>query len=155
MRASESDPLTGDWSFEPLLRKYLRIKQPLRILEWGPGISTKIMVEEIPFVQVYTIEHDTLWANKWRAEFPPNVQLFEIPLGAGYIQAPLYWNMWFDMIFVDGERNTRNQCLEVASHLLSKGGVVLLHDSDWEEYAPGKALFSVVEENQRTAVMMK
>ena len=152
-RARLSDPLTGNWSFELLLRKYLREKQPSRILEWGPGMSTHIMSEEVPTASIYTIEHSRAWADKWRKEFSPNVEIVEIPLGDNYLYAPLNWEMTYDMIFVDGERSTRNQCLAVALQLLTDDGVVILHDSDWEEYASGKDLFKIVEENRRTAVM--
>ena len=152
---SAANPVTGTFSFELLLRKYLREKQPHQILEWGPGKSTQIMVEEVPNAQVYTIEDNPSWASKWKSEFPANVQLIEIPLGSGYVQAPLTWNMQYNLIFVDGVRNTRNECLAVAHHLVSDDGVVILHDSDWREYDPGKSLFRIVEEERRTAVMVK
>lgn len=150
-----NDPETGSWSFESLLRKYLREIQPKQILEWGPGVSTVIMNKEMPNALIHTIEHSPIWASRWRAKLPASVQIIEIPLGDSYSRAPLSWGIQYDLIFVDGERSTRNKCLAIALQLLSDRGVVILHDSDWKEYTSGKSLFRVIEESRRTAVMVK
>ena len=142
------------YTFEPMLRKYLQLKKPLLILEWGPGRSTKIMTEEVPNAEIFTVEHDADWAAVWKTEFTNNmkVHLITIPLGENYFKAPLEWGMKFDFIFVDGA-DPRVDCLETALQVMADDGIVILHDR--ENYQRGIQLFKIIEEDAHTVVMMK
>lgn len=141
------------YSFEPLLRKYLRLKQPQRILEWGTGVSTRIMIDELPDAQIYTIEHDSRWAREWRKEFAhyQNVHIYEIPLTEGYASRPLDWGK-FDMVFIDGA-NPREDLMSVAADVVAEDGYVILHDSD--AYYINPHLFKIIEKDNTTTVMQK
>lgn len=138
-------------SFERLLRKYLRTVKPNLILEWGVGNSTLMMIQECPQAQIDTLEHDRDWFLKWELALRPysnNVRLHHILLDEGYSTFPRHE---YDLIFIDGRR--RVECLKTAKAVVSKTGVVILHDSERERYATGKALFEIVEEEAGTAVM--
>lgn len=135
-------------SYTPLLTAYLSKVQPRRMLEWGPGYSTLLMMQEAPQAEIYTVEHDPRWYDYWQPQLT-TVNLSYIPLGE-YATAPLTWGL-FDLIFVDG-RN-RVECLKTARKILAPNGVVILHDSQRERYREGKHLFRIVEESDRTAVM--
>jgi len=138
-------------SFEKLLRKYLRLIKPRRILEWGTGYSTTIMAEECPNAKIDTFEHDEKWFylhyNKYHRQLP-NVTFHLRPLEEGYVTCP---SSQYDLIFIDGRERVR--CMQTARKIVSATGVVILHDSERERYASGKALFRIIEEKDGTAVM--
>jgi predicted O-methyltransferase YrrM len=138
-------------SFERLLRKYLRLMKPKRILEWGVGHSTRIMVEECPSSTIDSIEHHSYWFHKYQETlktYPNKVNLYYVPLDKGYATFPC---QKYDLIFIDGRR--RVECMQTSKRVVSKAGVVILHDSERERYATGKALFTLIEESDGTAVM--
>jgi len=139
------------YTFEQILRKYLRLRKPCNILEWGPGFSTKVMLEELPNSQIYSIEHDPKWANVWR--FPlahSNVHLHVVPLDGGYYTKPLEWPMRFDLVFVDGAE-PRGKCLITARQVVAEGGLIILHDKN--NYPTEINLFTVVDEDAHTVIM--
>ena len=142
--------------YKPLLVKYLRIIKPRKILEWGPGPSTKTMREECPNAKIITCEHDYKWFNKWLKEFD-NINITLL-----YLEGPiedrkdLLWNVYtnppvegkFDLIFVDGRERVR--CMRASLNLLSKNGVLLLHDANRRRYKKGVSLFVLNEKLFRT-----
>lgn len=144
-------------SFEKLMRKYLREVKPKFILEWGTGNSTKMMLDECPYAEIHTIEHDYNWYIKWRRHYEgiENIHSYSIPLNRNYTLAPLAFEHRgkFDLIFIDGRR--RVECMQTAKAVMSNTGVIILHDSERERYNEGKALFTIIEESDSTAVMKK
>ena len=150
----------GLYSFTNLLSRWIHHAEvpegeTMRILEWGPGSSTMIMLNQIENCEIWTYENEEKWYDFWKVKLPEDerIHLFHIPLDEGYIEAPRKIGHKFHFIFVDGR--SRVKCLEVARDLLTDGGYVLLHDSSRKEYAPGKALFDIVVERDDTAVMVK
>ena len=144
-------------SYGPLLRKALRaLPESPRILEWGPGESTRIMLEERPAARIVTIEHQRDFADAARVRFP-RVHVVRCPIP---VHGPSQYDAWpalrscggFDLVFVDGRR--RVACLLTARHVVrSDGGVVLLHDCQRPEYKLGMELFHVEEIFQDTVWM--
>lgn len=148
--------MAGFNSFEPLLRKWLKETQPKQILEFGPGRSTEIMVEECPTAKIYSLETDEKWYHRYfkKYESNPNVNVILVPPTL-LADLPRNWKKMFDFVFVDGLCDMRVACLRTASSLLLSEGVVLLHDSERAKYREGVALFAKVEERDGTLVMRR
>ena len=149
-------------SYAAILRKYLRMKQPKKILEWGPGISTRIMAAEVPDAEIYSIEHDVQWFERLQdLQNNSKVHLFCIPLGDNYLKFPASLGLKFDLIFVDGEAvsipvdsaNFREKCLAESPFLLQDNGLVVIHDSNTAWYGNTRFCFETIEEADRTAVL--
>ena len=146
-------------SFSPLLEKWLKKVNPKNILEWGPGYSTKMMVELCPNAKIASIEHNSKWSEHFGRELnSSNVRII-------LIESPEEdrnderWNKYtrpfnvakFDFIFVDGRERVR--CLEYAREAIKPEGVVMIHDSDREEYRKGFEGFDIIEEEHGTTCL--
>jgi len=142
-----------------MLRRWIHHAVPelgiLKILEWGPGFSIQIMLEEVPECEIWSFEHEHRWYDKYKHQFSKNenVHLFYVRLEEGYAEAPSLLDMKFHFIFIDGRE--RVNCMNIAYHLLEPGGYVMLYDSTKGEYSPGKAIYRIVQEEADTAVMVK
>ena len=151
----------GFMSYRGMLKRWIHHavpeKGPMRILEWGPGISTFLMRKELPDAEIWTYEHQDKWYNHYRVVFEKEklekVNLHYVPLEDGYTEAPKELGLKFHFIFVDGR--SRVKCMQTALELLEEGGYVMLHDSTRAEYNPGKCLFKLVQEQSDTAVMVR
>ena len=153
----------GNTSFASLLKKYCLSRKPMRILEWGPGESTEMMIEWCPEAEIYTMEHISKWYDHWSKKFSKmktinNLFMFlvEAPennrediLWGHYTQPELFKK--FDLIFIDGRERVR--CMKYAKKMLSGGGVVILHDAHRGEYQKGIELFKVIDKDHDTVVM--
>jgi hypothetical protein len=118
------------------------------IFEWGSGYSSlwlagrcrKILtVDDRPELMEAVREQaigrglHTLcsWYRAWRPEAPT-----ESPFVGAIDEIPRLW----DLIAIDGDHG-RNECAaRVADHLKS-GGIVILDNADWVEFAPTQELF--------------
>jgi predicted O-methyltransferase YrrM len=58
-------------------------------------------------------------------------------------------------VFVDGKDDQRPECLRTALKMLSENGVVILHDSERENYREAITLFKVIENTNETVVLKK
>ncbi|SDC38890.1 Methyltransferase domain-containing protein [Shouchella lonarensis] len=143
----------NSWDYEETLRKWLKKVQPKTILEYGPGRSTEMMLEECPDARIVGIEHQEYWYKETKEKLGDRVELLLQPISnirSHYACWPLMQTevQKYDFIFVDGRR--RLECLMVAQAVLNKNGVVLLHDAERKEYDLGTALFDLVEYNEQT-----
>lgn len=142
-------------SYTDLLEKYLKIVKPKRILEWGPGYSTRIMMRKCPKAEIISYENERRWFQKYRNEFSNKIKhiLIEAPEDD---RQHTTWKQYtnpsvkekFDLIFVDGRERVR--CMKTANKLLNENGVLILHDSDREYYKEGIELFDIVEKGSNT-----
>jgi len=142
-------------SHETLLRKYMQLVKPERIIEWGPGESTEIMLDEDPDVKIISIEHDTAWYNKAVERFKdyPNVglKLYDRAMEKKKCKYPYWAFKWapYDLAFIDGRR--RVECAIVAMQCLSDKGVAILHDAGRRVYRkPLDPFIQVLEEEDST-----
>lgn len=143
-------------SFEPLLRKYLNKVNPGKILEYGPGRSTEIMLEECS-AEITSVEHHHNWYRKTKAKYP--IDLIYKPLiredgrcerDCGYATAG-FDNAPYDLIFIDGRR--RVECVFVALQVLNEGGVIFLHDANRKNYRQViDKYIDIIEEKDDTIV---
>jgi predicted O-methyltransferase YrrM len=162
--ASEVGPLAvtdppGGWpggkSYMYILRDVLREHEPDRILEWGPGYSTGVMHTYRPNAKIITTEHQESYAEKARDEHPYAHVKHEKIQDYGksdYAVWPYLMDVApFDLIFVDGRR--RNECLLTARKVLAENGLVILHDSQRDNYDLGCELYETVREDRRTVLL--
>lgn len=158
-----------------LLARVLDEHAPERIgaiLEWGLGHSTSYLYElaQARGTELFvSIEHNERYQKAFARKFPP-ADFFESRVvsrvgysppqardsGENYASCALAYGRTFDLIFVDGRR--RNECLLVASRIVSDTGIVILHDCQRTRYDVGCGLFDVVAEYDGTGgfrVMLK
>lgn len=145
-----------------IMEELLDTLQPKRALEWGAGYGTRHFSDRLPSGGEWlAIEHDAEWAERIRRGLPDNVRIQAIPPERGtwnladgdgtygdfrrYVDYPAGLGE-FDFILVDGR--ARQACLRRARSMLSKGGVVVLHDANrsflrgfWDLF-PHQARFS-------------
>jgi len=141
-------------SFAPLLERWCNKIKPKRILEWGPGISTKLMNVTCPNTEIISIEHQKKYYDEWKKKLSPTIDL-RLREEPEETEMETYVNPdvegKFDLIFVDG-RN-RVMCLKVAKTLVSKDGVVILHDAERTEYDEGIKLFDIIDDEDGTVCL--
>lgn len=141
--------------------------KPRNVLEWGPGLSTHIIRETSPSSVILSIEHDPGYFKKAQSEFEkdPQVEIVYVPhtmepsRSKGYITYPLRRCLpgkldIYDLIFVDGR--SRCDCMTLSYLLLKPTGIVVLHDSERDNYRIPLKLFPYVYErnNVYTGVAM-
>ena len=121
----------GNYSFENILKYYLKTLNPQNIIEWGPGKSTQIMHEICPVAHIITIEHNNKWLeiakNKFKNNTNINILQQKIDNLCCNYATIAYKYAPFDMAFIDGRR--RVECCFVAMDVINSNGVILLHDS--------------------------
>lgn len=148
-------------SYTPILEKACKTLKPQRILEWGPGDSTSLMAKLCPDADILSIEDDPAWypKNKRRHGGAANVEMLLCHKGHGYITLPLRYvvmgqDFEYDLIFIDGEANTRVDCLVVASLVINLDGLVILHDAERKSYRAGLEAFAFSKtfEDEFTAI---
>lgn len=157
--------MDGWHSYKPILAHVCRKKNPGRILEWGPGESTDLMLAETSGSHITTIEHDDYWYRKAQQRFQGQRRISLIkesivdPRNPGgstfYCTYPfLTANRWFDLIFIDGR--CRPDCITLANHAYSnEDTIAIVHDSDRRNYqrAIEKWQHFIYFSKERTAVM--
>ncbi len=109
-----------------------RLSKDLKMFEYGAGYSSLYFAERV--AEVVSIEYDKAWEAKLRELLKDcsNHQLIVCPVGEEYIKAAQDQSRAFDFILVDGRE--RVACLEAGIEALSERGVIVLDDSDREEY---------------------
>lgn len=127
-----------------ILDKLIKERKIESVLEWGGGGSTIYFPNKHKKIKVWnTIEHDLGWyyAIKEHKDFNKRVNLFYQP-GKKYFILPT--KQVYDLIIVDGrdEGNDRVKCMAIASMLLTKKGVAILHDSGRLKYRKGYKHFT-------------
>lgn len=128
----------GLHSYEDAYRKVLDFLRPDKILEWGPGLNTKMGLEY--GADVYSIEYQKKYvptniaSDKWEyGLIPKNDDAF--------VQFPEGRKDW-DVYFVDSRR--RQECITLALQG-KEDAVVCLHDAQRERYHPYLGQFKYVK----------
>ncbi len=114
------------------------------VFEWGCGNGTLWWAEKADLIRA--VEHDPVWLDKIRGKAPGNVELIRQDLHDGYEDALLDGDIDYDVIVIDGRR--RLNCMELAPQRLSDRGVIILDNSDREQYQPGIAALRAKGFNQ-------
>ena len=133
-------PVTGMTSFIPLLEKYLDKLKPTSVLEWGPGSSSRFILERLPAgAKLTSIEHDPVWLARAKSAVPAaHAAKWEVILedkdkqGSTYAWRALSVRAAPQLILVDGRR--RVECALAALKAIAPGGAIILHDSNRAAY---------------------
>jgi hypothetical protein len=121
------------YSFIQFIEK--RLNKDLIILEYGSGNSTLFYSKHVK--KVLAVEHEMSWVEKIIQTVPPNVELKHIPLdtNGAYSKFAASSKEPIDIIIVDGR--DRVNCLKNSFDKITSRGVIVLDDSEREEYSGG------------------
>lgn len=116
-----------------------RIHDDHTVFEFGSGNSTFYYAERAK--KVVSVEHDKAWYDRISASKPLNSEMIfcELHIDGNYSKMPESLGLKFDLIIVDG-RDRANCCYHSLS-ALSEKGVVVLDDSERENYAEAISFF--------------
>lgn len=111
-----------------------RLSKKLKVFEFGSGNSSLYLSMRVSFV--YSVEHDKNWFNtlsivddnlKLKLTSPDSPEIYTKPLEE--------LDSKFDIIIIDGLY--RNECIKKSIEYLSEKGIIILDDSEREEYKDG------------------
>jgi predicted O-methyltransferase YrrM len=139
--------------FKDLLTYWLKCIAPKKIVEWGPGLSTALMLEHAPEASILSIEHDPKWHAKAQEQYGARVtlELHECTNRNSDYAACVCDRGPFDLAFVDGRR--RVECAFAALPRLTPNGVLIIHDICRPNYTRLIEPFvNVVEKRANTAI---
>lgn len=117
-------------SYKDPLLTVLNSFNPVNILEYGPGESTKQFLAHSSVKFIYTIEHKDAWAEKIRPFLTEKAFLLTETNQERYPYAgPV---KLYDLIFIDGVE--RPLCIMLAKFRISELGIVVVHDAERMDY---------------------
>jgi tRNA A58 N-methylase Trm61 len=109
-----------------------RLKKDLKLFEFGSGYSTLFYANLVH--SVTSVESDERWFTTIKDNIPSNAQLIfqEEDENGDYCRAAIQAGQLYDVIVVDGL--DRVNCVRQSMEALTELGVILLDDSEREEY---------------------
>lgn len=112
-----------------------RLNKNMVIFEFGSGNSTLFYSERVK--KVIAVEHNIEWYEKLKSSLHSNVEMIHKELDShnNYSNSILGVNEKFDIVFIDGEE--RNECMKISVEAVKENGVIVLDDSEREEYTEG------------------
>jgi len=112
-----------------------RLNKTMKVFEYGSGFSTLFYTERT--LSVTSVEHNADWFEKMKSLVPPNSDIIycEDDIDGFYSKAVRTKGEQYDLIIVDA--NDRVNCTKQALSALSDSGVIILDDSEREEYGEG------------------
>jgi predicted O-methyltransferase YrrM len=131
------------------------LDKPVNALEWGSGKSTVYFSSLLPQGSSWlAVEHDPDWFREVKAKIEKHpgscASVVHIPPDGpfvsgiddgsfetfrNYVLAPARRGGSYEFILVDGR--ARVECMAVGWDLLKESGVMVLHDAQRQQYAPG------------------
>ncbi len=115
-----------------------RLTNSMNVFEYGAGNSTLFFAQRVG--SVTTAEHNEDWYNAIVKLMPLNVKLFLNSESDDYINSVSKESLKYELIFIDGIQ--RNECIIKSTSFLSENGVVILDDSERQEYERGKVFLN-------------
>jgi len=112
-----------------------RLSKEFNVFEFGSGNSTLFFANRVK--QVRSVEHNSEWYNKLKGKIPGNSNLIlsKSDNSEDYIAVLKQSNTKFDLIIIDGIH--RVDCCLYVSNFLTDKGVIILDDSEREQYSEG------------------
>lgn len=112
-----------------------RLNKSIKMLEFGSGNSTIYFASKVS--KVYSVEHNKIWFDIVSKSRPANAEILlsESDGVDDYISLIEKLDLKFDIIVIDGLH--RNECMISSINLLSQNAVVILDDSERDEYQKG------------------
>ncbi len=117
------------YSFIEFMKTWL--KPDMQLFEYGSGNSTLFYAGYVK--SVTTVEHNKTWYDRVKKQIPPNVNLIYQPLDNGGKYENSVSGIMYDVIIIDGRQ--RKNCLKAAIPNLSENGIIVLDDSERDQYA--------------------
>ena len=117
-----------------------RLNHDLLIFEYGSGNSTLYYSKIVK--KVIAVEHNKEWYERIKSKLAENSEIIFVNLDYGgvYCQTIKSTNQKFDIIIIDAE--DRVNCIKNCLNNLSENGVIILDDSEREEYGGGIAFLN-------------
>jgi len=112
-----------------------RLNKKMSIFEYGSGNSTLYFAEKVN--HVISVEHDKEWFENLLENIPENVQLkhCDLQYAGDYCKTIVSTDRKYSIIIIDGR--DRVNCILNSTSSLSQDGVLILDDSEREEYQNG------------------
>jgi hypothetical protein len=111
-----------------------RLNSNLNVLEFGSGNSTLFLAKRVK--KVTALEHDDGWFQNILAKKTSNVEIkFVSSVEVKNYLQPLVEDEKYDVIIIDGL--FRNECIRASLKHLSEDGIIILDDSERDDYAEG------------------
>jgi precorrin-6B methylase 2 len=116
-----------------------RLNKDLSIFEFGSGSSTLFYAKYVK--RVVSVEHDEAWYHKIVKNKAQNAEMIfsKLEPGGEYSKKASTLGELFDIIIVDG-RDRVNCCMNSVV-ALTPGGVIVLDDSERQEYDKARVFF--------------
>ncbi len=113
-----------------------KLSLEMDIFEYGSGNSTIYYSKRVN--SVTSVEHDKDWYEKIKVNLPRNVNLVYkmLEYNGEYCKAIEEFDKRFDIVIVDGR--DRVNCIKKSIDRVKENGVIILDDSEREEYNEGK-----------------
>ncbi len=114
-----------------------RLTSDLEVFEYGAGNSTIWYAKKVKFVK--SVENDKKWIDILNPQLPKNTKVVyrELNQTQDYLhEIATDDNTKYDIIVVDGRR--RNDCVMFSVDYLTEKGVMILDNSEREDYQPAK-----------------
>lgn len=138
-------------SFKPFLAEVCREFDPKRVLEFGVGTSTAIILKNSK-AQIISIEESKEWYEEYRSKFSSGrVELYCKEPGWDLCELNVLGRA-YDLIFIDG--GNRLAELKHCFDLLGPDGIVFLHDAHREEYESGIRAYPQIFFPERHSCLM-
>jgi predicted O-methyltransferase YrrM len=112
-----------------------RLNKNLSVFELGSGNSTLFFATRVR--NISSLEHNKEWFTKINGSLPDNSKLTYVESNSSdkYLETLKTGNEKFDIVIVDGI--FRNECLLESINHLTEQGIIILDDSERNEYAEG------------------
>lgn len=109
-----------------------RLSNEMRVFEYGSGNSTLFYAKKVE--SITSVEHEKEWFDKIKKLMPINSKLIyqELHYNGEYSATASKQEEKYDLIIVDGR--DRVNCLKKSINALSERGVIVLDDSEREDY---------------------
>ena len=113
-----------------------RLNEHMDVFEFGGGNSTLYFSTKVK--SVTTVENDPVWYNKIKSDIPRNVNIIleDLYYDGNYCKTAMNCEKCFDVIVIDGR--DRVNCIKYSIDSLKSNGVIILDDSQREEYKEGR-----------------
>lgn len=135
---SEKTARTWD-SFKETLHLVMKEFKPSLIFEWGPGASSRIMLEYKCVKQLDSFEHDLKYFEEAKKIEDKRFEVMHEENKDDYVKAI---HKTYDFMFVDGR--LREACILTAYKRIKPGGIVMVHDAERGRYKPAMLQFAYV-----------
>lgn len=119
------------WLHPVVVKFFENILEPhWNVIEHGCGGSTLWLSDKVN--SVISFDNNEEWVHKVESLAPSHVAVY-----SGYIPRPN--SRYYDLLFIDGQRESRVEWILDAHNIVRKGGWVILDNANRPEYKMGRS----------------